>query len=173
MMLIFLGGVRLSLLIVSSPDFFVSSPPLPALQCSSTCAGGFQRRVVVCQDAAGRSSRYCDERVKPAESKSCDSGPCPLWNYGVWGEVRLRATPLSRRLSLQQESETRFSRSQCTQSCGGGRKTRLVVCQRPSGQRLNDYNCDVLEKPPDVEQCNLQPCPGSASWHRRPWKPVR
>ncbi|KAG8012798.1 A disintegrin and metalloproteinase with thrombospondin motifs 20 [Nibea albiflora] len=113
--------------------------------CSSTCAGGFQRRVVVCQDAEGRSNSYCDERVKPAESKSCDSGPCPLWNYGVWGE--------------------------CTQTCGGGRKTRLVVCQRPNGQRLNDYNCDVLDKPPDMEQCNLQPCPGSASWHRRPWKP--
>lgn len=62
---------------------------------------------------------------------------------------------------------------QCTQTCGGGRKTRLVVCQRPNGQRLNDYNCDVLDKPPDMEQCNLQPCPGSASWHRRPWKPVR
>uniref|UniRef100_UPI0037E8F759 A disintegrin and metalloproteinase with thrombospondin motifs 20 n=1 Tax=Semicossyphus pulcher TaxID=241346 RepID=UPI0037E8F759 len=113
--------------------------------CSSTCAGGFQRRVVVCQDADGRSNSYCDERVKPAESKGCDSGPCPLWNYGVWGE--------------------------CTQTCGGGRRTRLVVCQRPNGQRLNDYNCDVLDKPPDMEQCNLQPCPGSASWHRRPWKP--
>uniref|UniRef100_A0A672ZSK0 ADAM metallopeptidase with thrombospondin type 1 motif 20 n=1 Tax=Sphaeramia orbicularis TaxID=375764 RepID=A0A672ZSK0_9TELE len=113
--------------------------------CSSTCAGGFQRRVVVCQDADGRSNSYCDERVKPAESKSCDSGPCPLWNYGVWGE--------------------------CTQTCGGGRRTRLVVCQRPNGQRLNEYNCDILDKPPDMEQCNLQPCPGSASWHRRPWKP--
>uniref|UniRef100_A0A7N8Y7P8 ADAM metallopeptidase with thrombospondin type 1 motif 20 n=1 Tax=Mastacembelus armatus TaxID=205130 RepID=A0A7N8Y7P8_9TELE len=113
--------------------------------CSSTCAGGFQRRVVVCQDAEGRSNSYCDERVKPAESKSCDSGPCPLWNYGVWGE--------------------------CTQTCGGGRRTRLVVCQRPNGQRLIDYNCDILDKPPDMEQCNLQPCPGSATWHRRPWKP--
>ncbi|XP_047238951.1 A disintegrin and metalloproteinase with thrombospondin motifs 20-like [Girardinichthys multiradiatus] len=113
--------------------------------CSSTCAGGFQRRVVVCQDADGRSNSYCDERVKPAESKRCDSGPCPLWNYGVWRE--------------------------CTQTCGGGRKTRLVVCQRPSGQMLNDYNCDILDKPPDMEQCNLQSCPGSTSWHRRPWKP--
>ncbi|CAG5957760.1 unnamed protein product [Menidia menidia] len=115
--------------------------------CSSTCTGGFQRRVVVCQDAEGRANSYCDERVKPAESKSCDSGPCPLWNYGVWGE--------------------------CSQTCGGGRRTRLVVCQRPSGHRLNDYNCDILDKPPDMEQCNLQLCPGSASWHRRPWKPVR
>uniref|UniRef100_A0A8C7SKB3 ADAM metallopeptidase with thrombospondin type 1 motif 20 n=1 Tax=Oncorhynchus mykiss TaxID=8022 RepID=A0A8C7SKB3_ONCMY len=111
--------------------------------CSSTCAGGFQRRVVVCQDAEGRSTSHCDQRVKPAESKNCDSGPCPLWNYGVWGE--------------------------CTQTCGGGRRTRQVVCQRPNGQRLSDHNCDILDKPPDVEQCNLDLCPGSASWHRRPW----
>uniref|UniRef100_A0A8C5FR77 ADAM metallopeptidase with thrombospondin type 1 motif 20 n=1 Tax=Gadus morhua TaxID=8049 RepID=A0A8C5FR77_GADMO len=123
---------------------FVFPPPL---QCSSTCAGGFQRRVVVCQDGDGRSNSYCDERVKPAESKGCDSGPCPLWNFGIWGE--------------------------CTQTCGGGRRTRLVVCQRPSGQRLYDRNCDVLEKPSDMEQCNQHACPGSASWHRRPWKPVR
>uniref|UniRef100_H2LDH7 ADAM metallopeptidase with thrombospondin type 1 motif 20 n=3 Tax=Oryzias latipes TaxID=8090 RepID=H2LDH7_ORYLA len=113
--------------------------------CSSTCEGGFQRRVVVCQDGDGRSNSYCDERIKPAESKSCDSGPCPLWNYGVWGE--------------------------CTQPCGGGRRTRLVVCQRPNGETLIDYNCDMLDKPLDMEQCNLQPCPGSASWHRQPWKP--
>ncbi|KAL0968043.1 hypothetical protein UPYG_G00261570 [Umbra pygmaea] len=113
--------------------------------CSSTCSGGFQRRVVVCQDGEGRSTNHCDERVKPAESKSCNSGPCPLWNYGIWGE--------------------------CTQTCGGGRRTRQVVCQRPSGQRLNDHNCDILDKPPDMEQCNLHQCPGSTSWHRQPWKP--
>uniref|UniRef100_A0A4W5QA44 ADAM metallopeptidase with thrombospondin type 1 motif 20 n=1 Tax=Hucho hucho TaxID=62062 RepID=A0A4W5QA44_9TELE len=105
--------------------------------CSSTCAGGFQRRVVVCQDAEGRSTSHCEQRVKPAESKSCDSGPCPLWNYGIWGE--------------------------CTQTCGGGRRTRQVVCQQPNGQRLNDHNCDVLDKPPDMEQCSLHLCPGSTS----------
>uniref|UniRef100_A0A8C9T5B8 ADAM metallopeptidase with thrombospondin type 1 motif 20 n=1 Tax=Scleropages formosus TaxID=113540 RepID=A0A8C9T5B8_SCLFO len=113
--------------------------------CSSTCAGGFQRRVVVCQDVEGHSSRYCDERVKPAETKSCDSGSCPQWNYGIWGE--------------------------CTQTCGGGRRTRLVICQWTNSQRLSDHSCDILERPPDVEQCNTHPCPGGASWHRHPWKP--
>ncbi|XP_016350221.1 A disintegrin and metalloproteinase with thrombospondin motifs 20-like [Sinocyclocheilus anshuiensis] len=116
--------------------------------CSSSCEGGFQRRVVVCQDADGRSTNHCDERVKPDQSKSCDSGPCPHWNYGVWG--------------------------QCSRSCGGGQRTRLVVCQRPSGQRLNEHSCDALDKPADVEQCNGQPCAAAAaavSWHRRAWKP--
>ncbi|XP_016105374.1 A disintegrin and metalloproteinase with thrombospondin motifs 20-like [Sinocyclocheilus grahami] len=114
--------------------------------CSSSCDGGFQRRVVVCQDADGRSTNHCDERVKPDQSKSCDSGPCPHWNYGVWG--------------------------QCSRSCGGGQRTRLVVCQRPSGQRLNEPSCDALDKPADVERCNGQPCAAAAaSWHRRAWKP--
>ncbi|XP_076863283.1 A disintegrin and metalloproteinase with thrombospondin motifs 20 isoform X2 [Brachyhypopomus gauderio] len=113
--------------------------------CSSTCEGGFQRRVVVCQDSEGRSTSYCDNRVKPNESKSCDSGPCPLWNFGIWGE--------------------------CSASCEGGQRSRLVVCQRPTGQRLSEHSCDVLDKPADVERCNPQPCPGSAYWHRRPWKP--
>lgn len=43
----------------------------------------------MCQDSEGRSTNYCDERVKPSEAKSCDSGPCPLWNYGIWGEVSI------------------------------------------------------------------------------------
>ncbi|XP_060695933.1 A disintegrin and metalloproteinase with thrombospondin motifs 20-like isoform X1 [Hemiscyllium ocellatum] len=111
--------------------------------CSSTCTGGFQRRVVVCQDAEGRPANNCDERVKPAETRHCDAGTCPHWNYGNWGE--------------------------CTQPCDGGTRTRLVICQLPTGQRLNDQNCDILEKPPDREQCNVHPCPGGVLWHRGPW----
>ncbi|KAJ8788931.1 hypothetical protein J1605_022337 [Eschrichtius robustus] len=56
-------------------------------QCSSSCAGGIQRRVVVCQDENGQSAGYCDAASKPPESKHCDSGPCPRWSYGSWGEV--------------------------------------------------------------------------------------
>ncbi|XP_048839072.1 LOW QUALITY PROTEIN: A disintegrin and metalloproteinase with thrombospondin motifs 20-like [Brienomyrus brachyistius] len=113
--------------------------------CSSTCAGGFQRRVVVCQDLEGHPSWSCEEKVKPAETKSCMSGPCPQWNHGVWGE--------------------------CTQSCGGGSRTRLVVCQGSSGQRLNERSCDEQERPLEAELCNTQSCPGASSWLRRPWKP--
>ncbi|KYO47658.1 A disintegrin and metalloproteinase with thrombospondin motifs 4 [Alligator mississippiensis] len=112
--------------------------------CSSTCARGFHHRVVVCQDEDGRSARYCDEATKPPESRHCDSGPCPLWNYGNWGE--------------------------CTQTCGDGIKTRLVICQLPNGQMLSDQNCELLDKPPHIAQCNVHSCPGDVSWHRGPWK---
>lgn len=57
-------------------------------QCSSTCAGGFQRRVVVCQDENGYPANSCEDRSRPSEQRSCESGPCPQWIYGNWGEVR-------------------------------------------------------------------------------------
>ncbi|XP_034983887.2 A disintegrin and metalloproteinase with thrombospondin motifs 20 isoform X1 [Zootoca vivipara] len=112
--------------------------------CSSTCAGGFHRRVVVCQDEEGRSASFCDEALKPPDSSHCDSGPCPRWNYGDWGE--------------------------CTQTCGDGIKTRLVICQLANGQVLNDQNCEMLEKPPETAQCDIHACPVEVSWHRGPWK---
>ncbi|XP_071191355.1 A disintegrin and metalloproteinase with thrombospondin motifs 9-like [Salvelinus alpinus] len=111
--------------------------------CSSTCAGGFQRRVVVCQDENGYAVNNCEERSKPIEQRSCESGPCPQWVYGNWGE--------------------------CTKPCGGGIKTRLVACQRPNGERFNDLSCEILDKPPDREQCNTQSCPSSPHWSTDPW----
>ncbi|XP_039206112.1 A disintegrin and metalloproteinase with thrombospondin motifs 9 isoform X3 [Crotalus tigris] len=111
--------------------------------CSSTCAGGFQRRVVVCQDENGYAADNCDARMKPDELRSCESGPCPQWAYGSWSE--------------------------CTKSCGGGTRTRLVVCQHSNGERFTDLSCEILDKPPDREQCNVQDCPQEAAWKAGPW----
>ncbi|MED6257679.1 hypothetical protein ATANTOWER_029546, partial [Ataeniobius toweri] len=111
--------------------------------CSSTCAGGFQRRVVVCQDENGYPANSCEDRSRPSEQQSCESGQCPQWVYGNWGE--------------------------CTKPCGGGMKTRLVVCQRPNGERFNDLSCEIHDKPPDQEQCNTQQCPASPQWSTDPW----
>ncbi|EMP30109.1 A disintegrin and metalloproteinase with thrombospondin motifs 9 [Chelonia mydas] len=111
--------------------------------CSSTCAGGFQRRVVVCQDENGYTASNCDEKAKPVEQRSCESGPCPQWAYGSWGE--------------------------CTKACGAGTRTRLVVCQRPNGERFPDLSCEILDKPPDRERCNMQDCPRDAAWNSGPW----
>ncbi|KAG2460176.1 ATS20 metalloproteinase, partial [Polypterus senegalus] len=100
--------------------------------CSSTCAGGFQRRVVVCQDGEGRTTNYCEERLKPAESKSCDSGPCPRWNYGSWGE--------------------------CPVACGEGVKTRKVICVDQVMNQVTDSHCSSLLKPPSSQRCKAVPC---------------
>ncbi|XP_058144336.1 A disintegrin and metalloproteinase with thrombospondin motifs 9 isoform X18 [Dasypus novemcinctus] len=111
--------------------------------CSSTCAGGSQRRVVVCQDENGYPANDCVERIKPDEQRACESGPCPQWAYGNWGA--------------------------CTKPCGGGIRTRFVVCQRPNGERFPDLSCEILDKPPDREQCHMHACPRDAAWNTGPW----
>ncbi|XP_072277315.1 A disintegrin and metalloproteinase with thrombospondin motifs 9 [Pyxicephalus adspersus] len=111
--------------------------------CSSTCAGGFQRRVVVCQDGNGYPAGNCEERLKPAEQQPCETGPCPQWAYGKWGE--------------------------CSKKCGAGIRTRLVVCQKSNRERFNDLSCEVLDKPPDREQCNTHSCPPDSAWNTGPW----
>ncbi|GAB1299762.1 A disintegrin and metalloproteinase with thrombospondin motifs 20 [Apodemus speciosus] len=113
--------------------------------CSRSCAGGLQHRAVVCQDEDGQSATSCDAASKPPESKHCGSGPCPHWNYGDWGE--------------------------CTQTCGGGVKSRFVICQFPNGQMTQEHSCE-LPKPPSMMQCHLHACPDDVSWYRGPWKSV-
>ncbi|XP_075407973.1 A disintegrin and metalloproteinase with thrombospondin motifs 20 [Tenrec ecaudatus] len=112
--------------------------------CSGSCAGGVQLRAVVCQDENGQNASDCPTASKPPESKLCGSGPCPQWNHGSWGE--------------------------CTQTCGGGIKSRLVVCQFPNGQIAEEQHCETLNKPPSVAPCHVQKCPDDAAWRRGPWK---
>lgn len=197
-------------------------------QCSSTCAGGFQRRVVVCQDENGYPANSCEDRSRPNEQRSCESGPCPQWIYGNWGEVRgtaasrwrsviprnseslnpccirvmargrvlesiildkllssvcvclihLEEYPINHTKKRSNHVEMRTILvcpccPQCTKPCGGGIKTRLVVCQRPNGERFNDLSCEIHDKPPDREQCNTQPCPSNPHWSADTWSSVR
>ncbi|XP_078678214.1 A disintegrin and metalloproteinase with thrombospondin motifs 9-like isoform X2 [Branchiostoma floridae x Branchiostoma belcheri] len=111
--------------------------------CSSTCAGGWKRRAVECQDGNGHPSSNCNDATRPSEMAPCNAGPCPIWNYGQWG--------------------------QCSVSCGSGVQTRLVHCQLPNGQILSDHGCEVLDKPPDKQPCSHHPCPRPARWNRGPW----
>ncbi|KAK2492449.1 hypothetical protein MC885_010158 [Smutsia gigantea] len=115
--------------------------------CSSSCGAGLQRRAVVCQDRDGLGARHCHAASRPLESRHCDTGPCPRWSFGSWGE--------------------------CTQTCGGGVKARSVICQFPNGQMSQEQNCGMLNKPPSVAHCHGHACPDDVLWHRGPWKSVR
>ncbi|KAG7277230.1 hypothetical protein CRUP_015278 [Coryphaenoides rupestris] len=140
-------------------------------ECSAKCGPGYRSVDVQCmkysllrRQSERSTARACAELPKPQHREPCHGDLCP------WAAPQ-HSTPRPN-LSSQLQTQWRYgSWTTCTQSCGGGQRTRLVVCQRRSGQRLGDRSCDVLEKPPDVERCNLQPCAASASWHRRPWKP--
>ena len=48
---------------------------------------------------------------------------------------------------------------QCSQDCGGGNRTRDVVCQIPrTGEIVNENMCNQQTKPQTFEYCNLDPC---------------
>nr|XP_033815546.1 A disintegrin and metalloproteinase with thrombospondin motifs 20 isoform X1 [Geotrypetes seraphini] len=108
--------------------------------CSSTCAGGFQRRAVVCQGEEGKHVNYCDEAAKPFESRHCDSGPCPHWNYGSWRE--------------------------CSVTCGKGVKYRDVYCINKDQGQLEEENCKHLPKSQTHRVCRAERCP---SWKTSKW----
>uniref|UniRef100_A0A671UNF6 ADAM metallopeptidase with thrombospondin type 1 motif 9 n=1 Tax=Sparus aurata TaxID=8175 RepID=A0A671UNF6_SPAAU len=111
----------------------------------STCAGGFQRRVVVCQDENGYPANSCEDRNRPSEQRSCESGPCPQWIYGNWGE--------------------------CSKSCGAGHRRRALKCVDHNQQEVHEMYCVNQIRPPDIESCNTHPC--ELIWITGEWTEVR
>ena len=98
---------------------------------------GTRMRVVTCREVNTRillPDNRCIEE-KPATMERCmDRGPCfldPQWVAQEW--------------------------SQCSQDCGGGYRTRDVVCQIPrTGEIVN--MCNQQTEPHTFEYCNLDPC---------------
>ena len=61
---------------------------------------------------------------------------------------------------------------QCSATCGGGIKSRLVLCRLSSGRTLADTSCNTLSRPVDTRLCSTNPCPSRASWRTNPWNLV-
>jgi hypothetical protein len=115
--------------------------------CSKACGGGTQTQVVECRrvsDDAVVPDSNCTP-PKPATSKTCNVQACTgtyNWNIGTWGA--------------------------CSKTCGGGTRTRTVVCQDQSGATVADSNC-TPPKPSTSEICNTDTCPTvSYSWNVTP-----
>ena len=109
-------------------------------ECSVSCGEGTQSRKATCQIG----SRIVDEDQcyqvnKDSISKPCSS-PCPEWVADGWSE--------------------------CSASCGGGKRTRLYHCELNSF-KISDRRCDSSLKPYDSEECNLDECP---TWSVGSWQ---
>ena len=108
-----------------------------------------------CELVDGRCRRTCDvycrsgqgERVddvycageKPAAEKPCQESACAD-----------AATPVYRWLP--------YPFGQCSETCGGGKQFRTVVCVDGHGQLAADALCDPAIKPTTEQDCNPFPC---------------
>ncbi|XP_008590290.1 PREDICTED: A disintegrin and metalloproteinase with thrombospondin motifs 12-like [Galeopterus variegatus] len=112
--------------------------------CSATCGPhGEKKRTVLCIQTMGSDEQAllatdCQHLLKPKTLISCNRDIlCPSdWTVGNWSE--------------------------CSVSCGGGVRTRSVMCAKNHNEP-----CDVTKKPNSRALCGLQQCPSS----RRVLKP--
>lgn len=104
--------------------------------CSKPCGGGTQTQTVQCRrtsDGVGFPDSYCSS-PKPDGARACNSQACTstyTWNIGPFGD--------------------------CSKLCGGGERTRSVLCQNQSGATTVDSNC-TPPKPATSEACNTDTC---------------
>lgn len=109
--------------------------------CSVPCGGGSQTRTVECrrQDNVVVPDSNCST-PKPSPTQSCNSNSCSssyAWNAGPWGE--------------------------CSLTCGGGTRSRSVICQMNNGTTVSDSSCSAGSKPVSSQACNVDSC-GSTSY---------
>lgn len=110
--------------------------------CSKPCGGGTQTETVECRrnsDNVTVPDSNCPP-PKPVAAKNCNMQACTgtyAWNWTDYGA--------------------------CSKTCGGGVKTRTVVCQNQSGQTVADSNCPT-PKPAVSIACNTDPCTGGDSY---------
>ncbi|KAJ7994680.1 hypothetical protein DPEC_G00251990 [Dallia pectoralis] len=106
-------------------------------KCSATCGPrGLAKRTLICIQAVGLEEKRalqpseCHHMPKPDSVSPCNTHvPCPAdWSTGNWSE--------------------------CSLTCGGGVRSREVVCSRNTG-----VDCDPRKKPSELIACYLEDCP--------------
>ena len=145
-------------------------------KCSKSCGGGVKRRTVSCEN---NHVGECLQMEKPQGTKSCRDVPCPEWYVGEWskcskscdGGIQTRTVSCQndhvgeclvsdRPESIRQCGELPCPKwsisewSQCSKSCDGGIRVRIVTCEnRHVGA------CLAKDKPNTNETCANEPCP--------------
>ncbi|XP_004530678.1 papilin isoform X3 [Ceratitis capitata] len=106
-------------------------------KCSAACGKGVQSRIVICGEFDGKSIKpaeesKCDASAKPETEQECEGEEkeCPgQWFTGPW--------------------------EPCSKPCGGGERTREVLCLANGTKSLN---CEESKMESLSEKCNTQAC---------------
>ncbi|XP_033120642.1 thrombospondin type-1 domain-containing protein 4-like isoform X2 [Anneissia japonica] len=118
--------------------------------CSATCAGGTQQRLIMClnvQTGTEADESFCDSKYRPPMmTLICNTQPCPaMWEVGIW--------------------------SQCSRTCGRGMQMRQVICKQKKSTSLTTIvdmgNCDASNIPEKIKECSLARC---TMWKTGRWQ---
>ncbi|XP_035283418.1 thrombospondin type-1 domain-containing protein 4 [Anguilla anguilla] len=114
--------------------------------CSVPCGLGRRTRDVKCVDNLGDvvADEECNMRLRPEDARNCDMGPCARsWFLTRWSD-------------------------RCSAECGGGSRSREVVCLMNHISSLPLDSCGD-ERPEDLTPCDLGPCQDKPDWYTGTW----
>jgi len=102
--------------------------------CSQSCGGGMKSRTYAVTTPASGGGQACPANNGQIEETACNTQACPVACVGAWGEW-----------------------GACSQSCGGGTKTRTYTVATPASG--GGQACPVTDGQNEQAVCNTQPCP--------------
>ncbi|XP_048736901.2 ADAMTS-like protein 4 isoform X2 [Ostrea edulis] len=106
--------------------------------CSVTCGVGQQTRKLMCVHEMSPNvlisvvDNDCLGLDRPNTTQPCNTASCFKWTTGRW--------------------------TQCSVTCGRGKRMRSVTCMSQDGRRVRRDFCDLLEKPKEKSVCSYGDC---------------
>lgn len=146
--------------------------------CSVTCGEGTRRRKVACLNADGTIGDACAASEIPDDIETCALDPCPtvaslppvIYSSGPPHDEQSEHENEvdNNAITFQSGYDWRIgSFSECSKSCSGGYKKRVVQCtEKETHIGVRDDYCDAHRRPASTLSCNRHACP---VWNTGEW----
>ncbi|XRB07706.1 thrombospondin [Pycnococcus provasolii] len=151
--------------------------------CSESCGTGTQTRLVLCTRSDGWTvdASMCSGMTAPEMAQLCNTQECytttettttptttttaattTTTTTGLSSTTAAPTTPTTTNAVNSPTNSYTYAFSEgsfgsCSESCGGGTRTRTITCLRSDGQAVADTMCSGT-KPSTSQSCNTQAC---------------
>ncbi|XP_078339581.1 A disintegrin and metalloproteinase with thrombospondin motifs 9-like isoform X1 [Crassostrea virginica] len=148
-------------------------------RCSVSCGHGVSVRNVQCRTMDGQILRggICDPSSRPYDTRKCYMGPCPLLPpHRVAAAELIEETTTTTTTTTTPTTTTTTQKSttttapqstvkwrssdwsQCSVTCGEGKRNRFVRCEDAQGYVRSPTLCGHLDRPVSTQACSERPC---------------
>ncbi|XP_062590680.1 A disintegrin and metalloproteinase with thrombospondin motifs 7-like [Saccostrea cucullata] len=152
--------------------------------CSRKCGGGIQTRAIGCVDSkSGQETEEhnCNILTKMDTIRPCNTQQCSTWQTSIWSQcsatcgeaVQIRDVVCSENLDCDPDQKPVNIQpcvlpkclawkhgpwNTCSKTCGKGEQIRAVQCINMTSETIAT-DCDMSQKPAEVQSCNPDACP--------------